>query len=231
VPDPEFPLEAKSVLIAGATGGIGSAIGREMHRRGAQLTLVARDEPRLGRLDVPGARFALDLRDPRACAAAVGVAVEERGSLDVVVNTVGVVAFGPIESTSFDVVEELFMTNVFVPIALAQAALPVLGRGGALVNISGVIAEQNLPGMAAYGASKAAVRALDEAMSREAKRRGVRVLDARPPHTETGLASRPIAGTPPKLPTGLDPALVAARICDAIESGATDLPSSEFEQK
>jgi len=61
--------------------------------------------------------------------------------------------------------------------------------GGAVVNISGVIAERNLPGMAVYGASKAEVRAFDEPLAREARRAKVRVIDARPPHTETGLAS------------------------------------------
>ena len=60
-----------------------------------------------------------------------------------------------------------------------------------IVNISGVIAEQNLPGMAAYGASKAAVASFDEALAREARRAKVRVIDARP-HTETGLADRAI---------------------------------------
>ena len=96
------------------------------------------------------------------------------------------------------------------------------------MNISGVIAEQNLPGMAAYGASKAAVRSFDEALSREARRRRVRVIDARPPHTETGLAERAIEGQAPSMPLGLDPAVVAATICDAIAGDATDLPSAAF---
>ena len=60
--------------------------------------------------------------------------------------------------------------KIALPIMLAQAALPRLEPGGAIVNISGVIAEQNLPGMAAYGASKAATRAFGEAFAREARR-------------------------------------------------------------
>jgi short-subunit dehydrogenase len=129
---------------------------------------------------------------------------------------------------SFDAMEELFLTNTFVPIMLARAALPVLSAGGAIVNISGVIAEANLPGMAAYGASKAAVRAFDQALSREARRRDVRVLDARPPHTETGLSGRAIEGTAPRMPAGLSAARVATVICDALEAGEADLPSAAF---
>lgn len=221
-------IEGKSVLITGATGGLGSAIAADLASRGAHLTLVSRDEGRLRALDVPGDRVALDLRDPGACEIAVQTALEHSGQLDVVINAVGVVAFGGIDELSFDAMEELFMTNTFIPISLAKAALPVLHEQGVLVNISGVIAEQNLPGMAAYGASKAAVRSFDEAIGREARRRKIRVIDARPPHTETGLADRPIEGAAPRMPTGLDPASVAATICDAIAGDIDDLPSTAF---
>jgi cyclic-di-GMP-binding biofilm dispersal mediator protein len=97
-----------------------------------------------------------------------------------------------------------------------------------MVNISGVIAERNLPGMAVYGASKAALRSFDEALTRELRRAKVRVLDARPPHTETGLAGRSIEGRAPDFPAGLQPEHVAITICDALEQGITDLPSTSF---
>ncbi len=141
-------LDGRSVLVAGATGGLGSAIATDLASRGASLTLVSRDEGRLRALDVPGRRVALDLRDPGSCTAAVRAAVEAAGRLDVVVNAVGVVAFGPIDELSVDAMEELFLTNTSVPILLAKAALRALEEGGVIVNLSGVIAEQNLAGMA-----------------------------------------------------------------------------------
>ena len=217
-----------SVLVAGATGGLGSAIARNLFARGATLTLTARQADRLDALAITGHKIALDLREPDACSAAVDAAFAHAGKLDVVVNATGVVAFGGIDELSSDTMEELFLTNSFIPIMLAQAALPRLGAGGTIVNSSGVIAEQNMPGMAAYGASKAAVRSFDEALTREARRKKIRVIDARPPHTETGLADRPIEGTAPKMPTGLSPEHVAAVICDAIAGDVTDLPSSAF---
>lgn len=217
-----------SVLVAGASGGLGAALTIELAQRGAVLTLVARDVERLAALPVEGSRVALDLRSPEACRAAVDAAIEHGGRLDVVVNAVGVVAFGNVAELSTDAMEELFLTNTFVPIMLATEAMGRIEANGAIVNITGVIAEQNLPGMAAYGASKAAVRSFDEALAREARRAKVRVLDARPGHTETGLADRPIEGTSPKMPEGLTPAHVASVICDAIEQGITDLPSASF---
>ena len=190
--------------------------------------MVARDAERLAAVAAAGHRVPLDLRTPDSCAAAVAAAVEHAGQLDVVINAVGVVAFGTVAELSSDAMEELFLTNTFVPIMLATAALPNIEKQGTIVNISGVIAEQNMPGMAAYGASKAAVKSFDEALSREARRSKVRVIDARPPHTETGLADRPIAGISPKMPEGLTPAHVASVICDALEQGADDLPSTAF---
>jgi cyclic-di-GMP-binding biofilm dispersal mediator protein len=228
--NPPHPVAGASVLLAGATGGLGRAIGAELVRRGAVLTLVSRSAERLAELDLPGARLAFDLRTPDACAAAITAAVSHVGRLDVVVNAVGVVAFGTLDELSIDTMEELFLTNTFLPIMLARSALPVLQPGGAIVNISGVIAETNLPGMAAYGASKAAVRSFDQALAREARRRNVRVLDARPPHTETGLATRPLEGVAPRMPQGLTPEHVAAVICDGLEAGTADLPSTAFGQ-
>jgi cyclic-di-GMP-binding biofilm dispersal mediator protein len=227
-PPPAHPLAGASVLLAGATGGLGRSLATELVRRGANLTLIARSAERLATLPEPGLRHAADLRSPEACAAAVAAATQQTGKLDIVVNAVGVVAFGTVTEHSSDTVEELFLTNTFLPIFLAQAALPALSEGGAIVNISGVIAEQNLAGMALYGASKAALRSFDEGLAREARRSKIRVIDARPPHTETGLATRPIAGQAPRMPAGLSPQTVAITICDALENGTTDLPSTAF---
>ncbi len=218
----------RSVLIAGGSGGLGAAIASELAARGDVLTLVARNADRLGAVPVAAKRLALDLRDPRNADIAVEAAVDHGGGLDVVVNAIGVVAFGNVVDLSLDTMEELFLTNTFVPIALAKAALTNLRAGGVIVNISGVIAEQNLPGMAAYGASKAAVASFDEALAREARRAKVRVIDARPPHTETGLADRAIEGQAPRMPEGLPPETVAKVIAEAIDGDVTDLPSWAF---
>lgn len=85
-----------------------------------------------------------------------------------------------------------------------------------------------MPGMAAYSASKAAVAAGFAALRKETRRAGVLVCDVQPPHTETGLASRPLAGTAPRLPRGLEPATVAARIVAAIEADQPLVSATDF---
>jgi cyclic-di-GMP-binding biofilm dispersal mediator protein len=217
-----FDFEQKVAVIAGGTGGLGSALRSELEAKGCVVVTISRA------LTGGFSHITADLRSPDAAGKAISEVVARHGTVDIVINAMGVVAFGPINTTSVDTVEELFLTNTFGHIFLMQAALENMKTGSVLVGISGVIAEQNLPAMSVYGASKAATRSFNEALGREARRSGVRVIDARPPHTETGLATRAIAGTPPKFPIGLDPVQVARRIVQAIADGETDLPSGAF---
>jgi cyclic-di-GMP-binding biofilm dispersal mediator protein len=133
-----------------------------------------------------------------------------------------------------EVLADLFAINTIAPIRIVRAALPHLEASGKagnnpfVVNLSAVVAEQPTAGMAAYSASKAALTAFDTAAGRELRRSGIRLIDARPPHTETGLADRPLAGAAPRLPQGLEPAAVTARIVEAIKQDERDLPSTAF---
>lgn len=217
-----FDFAHKVALVAGGTGGLGQLIVAELSSRGCTVVTCSRTP------NSDPMHIVADLRSPEEAQSLITTVINKHGSLDIIVNAVGVVAFGEIISASIDTVEELFLTNTFGHIFLMQAALPHLSKGSVLVGISGVIAEQNLPGMATYGASKAAVRSFNEALSREARRLGVRVIDARPPHTETGLAARAIEGVAPKFPQGLNPVSIAQRIVLAISSGEDDLPSASF---
>jgi cyclic-di-GMP-binding biofilm dispersal mediator protein len=222
------------VAIVGANGGLGSALARELAQRGARLLLTVRDPAKVTELraDLPGSAVAvLDLRDPDAGDTLVEAATAGFGRLDVLVNAAGIVAFGDLADTPDLAIEELFLTNVIGPLWLLRRCLPLLvASKGTVVQISAVVAETPMPGMAAYSATKAALTAADAALTRELRRAGVRVLDVRPPHTETGLAGRPLHGTAPELPEGLEPAQVARAIADALEDPRRrELTSGEFE--
>ena len=226
-----FDFAQKVALIAGGTGGLGSALATELRSRGCIVVTVSRTQLTQSTQSTQSPDLnliAADLRSPDSATAVIDQVIAKHGALNIVINAMGVVAFGEISATSIDTVEEVFLTNTFGHIFLMQAALRKISQGSVLVGISGVIAEQNLPGMSVYGASKAAVRSFNEALAREARKVGVRIIDARPPHTETGLASRAVAGTAPKFPRGLEPVAVAQRIITAIANGETDLPSTSF---
>jgi short-subunit dehydrogenase len=222
-------LDGASVVVVGASGGLGRHIARQLADCGALLTLAARDRAALESLGFDAPVVTADIRDAEAGAAIVAAALSARGRIDGVVNAAGVVAFGSLADTGDDVIEELFLTNVLGPLWLMRAAIPALTESrGFIANISAVVAEQPLPGMAAYAASKAALTAADRALTRELRAAGITVTDARPPHTETGLADRPIAGTAPKLREGLQPEAVAARIVAAIRAGEREIPAEAF---
>src|SRR6478735_4910920 len=205
--DPVTDLAAAHVLVLGATGGLGGAIARRLVASGARVSLSGRDETRL-----------------QALADELGAAAPLTG----VVNAAGVVAFGAVEDLDDDTLDEVLLLDLVAPIRLARAALGVIPEGGFLAQVSAVVAEKAMPGMAAYSAAKAGLTAFDAALATELRRRRIRVLDVRPPHTETGLATRPVAGEAPRLPQGLDPDAVAERVVRALADDERDLPSTAF---
>ena len=222
-------LDGASVIVTGASGGIGRQIARQLADSGARLTLAARDLGNLGSLGIDATLISADLRDAQAGAAIVGAALAAYNRLDGLVNAAGVVAFGSLADTDDAVIEDLFLTNVLGPLWLMRAALPALTEShGFVANISAVVAEQPLAGMAAYAASKAALTAADRALARELRASGISVTDARPPHTETGLADRPIAGSAPRLREGLAPDAVARRIVAGIIAGEREIAAADF---
>jgi cyclic-di-GMP-binding biofilm dispersal mediator protein len=222
-------LSGKAFLVIGATGALGSRIARLLADRGADVTVSGRSEDALTSLGIDGAHAVpADLREPDAPRAIVAAAVERHGHLDGLVIAAGVVAFGPLTDIDDDTVDDLLLVDFLAPLRLIRAALPVLEQGGVILGISAVVAEKPLPNMAVYSAAKAAAAALFTAVRGEARRRKIRVVDVRPPHTETGLAGRAIAGDAPKLPAGLDPDAVAARIVEALLGKETDVGSDAF---
>lgn len=218
------------VAVIGASGALGTIISHELAQRGAKVLLVGRSEERLREVGLEGATIVeADLTDATAGDSVVQAARDNHGGLDGVINAAGVVAFGNLADTDDAIIEELFMTNVIGPLWLMRRVTPLLIESkGFVVNISAVVAEKPMAGMATYSATKAALTAADHAMGRELRKSGIDVYDVRPPHTETGLVNRALVGQAPKLPEGLAPEVTARRIVDAIEAGQFDVAASEF---
>lgn len=227
-PGPGRELSGARIAVVGASGALGSLIVAELAGRGARLIVVGRDAGRLAALGV-GEPVVAGLGDAHAGNAVAEAAREHLGGLDGVVNAAGVVAFGALVDTPDEVVEELFLTNVLGPLFLLKRVLPMLEESqGFVLQVSAVVADRPMPRMAAYSASKAALSAVATALRTELRRSRVDVYDVRPPHTETGLASRPLSGEAPGLPTGKDPADVVRRIVDALVAGEQDLGADAF---
>ena len=216
-------LTGSHVVVVGATGVLGARIAAHFAAAGARVSAVVRNHERLDGASV--SQYALaDVTDH----AALKMAFASVAPFDGVVNATGVVAFGSVADLDDVTLAQLFAVNAIAPIVMLRDSSPHITDGGFFVNLSGVVATQPVAGMAAYSASKAAAWAAMTAAARELRRRRIDVIDARPPHTETGLATRPLAGTAPKMPEGLMPDVVAARIVTAVVAGERDLPTEAF---
>ena len=214
-------LKDTRVLVAGASGVIGTKLVDALLEAGARVVPAGRDRGRLdelaGRTGTTAQVF--DAVDADSVKAAVDAAVEELGGLDLLIVTVGAAGFGKAVDLEAAVTEELFAVNVQGPMALVRAAAPALTASdqGAAVVLSAILADLPTAGMADYSAAKSALSTWLGVLRKE-QRRAFRVIDVRPPHLDTELDQRALAGEPPKLPAPVPADEVVAAIIDALGS-------------
>lgn len=218
-------LDGARVLVAGASGVIGSKLVEAFVAGGARVVPAGRDR---GRLDALAERTGttaqvFDAVDADSVVAAVTAAVEELGGLDLLVVTVGAAGFGKAVETDGALTEELFAVNVQGPMALVRAAAPALTESehGTAVVLSAILADLPTAGMADYSAAKSALSTWLGVLRKE-QRRAFHVLDVRPPHLDTGLDQRALCGEPPRLPEPVPADDVVTAILDAL--GADKAP-------
>ena len=216
-------LQGMHIVVVGATGVLGSKIAAHLSQAGVKVSGIVRNADHLDSATV-SRHVITDITN----SASLRAAFEQLAPFDGVINAAGVVAFGNITEVHDKTLTDLFAINSIAPIVMLRESAPHITTDGFFLNISAVVAQQPMAGMAAYSASKAAVWGAMIAATRELRRQQIEVIDARPPHTETGLADRPVAGVAPKLPTGLEPDAVAARLVTAIKDGERDLPVEAF---
>ena len=210
-------------LVIGATGALGGGIARALHEAGASLAVTGRDADGLAAIgeELGAPTFVLDVVDVERASATVSQAVDALGGLDLLVVATGVPAFGPAVDADPAVVEELFAVNTLGATGVVRAALPHLD-GGVAVVLSAILADAPTAGMADYSAAKAALSAWLTVARRE-HRRSTRIIDVRPPHLDTDLASHALSGEPPRLPEPLP----AADVVDAVLRAVGDDMATE----
>lgn len=212
-------LQGSLFLVVGATGGLGAAIAKELESRGGYVLRTSRTSPDL----------AADITDASQRARIVQL-VAEHGGVDGLILASGEVGFGLHGTVSADDISRIVDVDLTAPLALVNELLPHVKENGNITFITGAVVDFATLGMAAYTAAKAGLSASCAVLRRELRSRKINVLDARPPHTETGLASRAIYGEAPKMKEGLAPDVVAKRIVDAIAENETELAPVVFGQ-
>ncbi|WP_436520976.1 oxidoreductase [Actinoplanes sp. HUAS TT8] len=181
-------------LITGSSRGLGRQIAESVLEAGHRVVATARRPEQLEDLVVKyGDRVravALDVTDPAAARAAVAVAVDTFGRLDVLVNNAGYADVAAIEEMPEDEFRAQIEANFFGVVNVTRAALPVMRRQGSghVIQVSSVGGRVGGPGLGAYQSAKWAVGGFSEVLSREVAGFGVRVTIAEPGGMRTDWA-------------------------------------------
>ncbi|HHQ4566033.1 TPA: SDR family oxidoreductase [Aeromonas hydrophila] len=187
-------LEAKLVLLTGASGGIGEALAQELAAQGAHLLLHGRRASALERLrkELPHPErhqtVIADLGSPQERAKLLQHPALDEG-LDVLINNAGCNQFAWLEDQSSEQVERQLLLNVEAPIQLTRMLLPRLRKPAVIMNVGSSFGAIGYAGYSVYCASKFALRGFSEALGRELEGTGIQVLHFAPRATRTRLNS------------------------------------------
>lgn len=191
-------LAGVRALVAGGAGSVGAGICERLLAEGATVVAADRNPESLTafveKTKVGGDRLhgiVMDLASVESINSGVAEAVSKLGGLDAVVNSVGISHQGTtFDEETLDGWNEVLTVNLTGAFALAKAAVPHMGEGGSIVNITSTGAEMGLPLNLAYGASKGGLRNLTLGLSLALAERGIRVNAVGP-----GLMEYPVRNT------------------------------------
>jgi short-subunit dehydrogenase len=226
-------LGGRVAVVTGASSGIGEATARELAARGASVVLASRAVEKLGglRREISASGgvalvVETDVADRGSVEAMARRAVGEFGSLDVLVNNAGMGLSGRISEVKPEDLRHVFEVNTVGPLNCVQAALPHMGEGGRIINVSSVVGKRAIPKVGAYCATKSALDALSDALRVEIGGRGISVTSVYPGTTRTSFRENSRRTKSEKRgwrPKGVTPDKVAAKIADAAERGPRDV--------
>ncbi len=193
-------LQGKVVIVTGASEGIGAHLAAALHKRGARLSLVARNEAKLRAVAGPEDLIVpFDLTQDNGRETIVESTVARWGRIDVLINNAGRGSYySSLENPLADA-RNLFDLNFFAPFHLAQLAAPWLKKSkGTLVNVSSIAGQISLPWLPVYSASKFAVASLTTTQRMEFRKHGVNVLAVFPGYVNTDFQANSAGATPPE---------------------------------
>jgi short-subunit dehydrogenase len=184
-----------TVLITGASMGVGAATARAFAERDANLVLIARGEDKLRALEHEldlGDRVRvapMDVTDLDAFAELLADTEQRFGSVDVLVNNAGYHARGPVETVDAEELGRMIDVNLKAPVMATRLALPYLKRAKrpAVINVASLAGRTPVPGSATYSATKFGLRAFGLALFEELRGEGIKVASVSPGPIDTGF--------------------------------------------
>jgi NAD(P)-dependent dehydrogenase (short-subunit alcohol dehydrogenase family) len=189
----------QSALVTGGSSGIGLAIARALRDDGYELTLASRTAEKVeaAAAELDAHAVAADVSREDDCERLVAAHAERFGGLDVLVNSAGIGIGGRIEDLQAKHVDLQLGVNLRGLILVTRHALPLLKASrGHVINLASIAGTEPTPGLAVYGATKAAVLALTRSLNAEVEGDGVRCTAVAPAFVDTPMASW--SGIPPE---------------------------------
>lgn len=221
-------FRGKTVVITGASSGIGAASCIEFAKGGANLALVARRKEKLEELEKTLAEFGIstlvcecDVSDKTQVEKMSVQVMEKFGRVDVLVNNAGFAIYGAVSDLTIEEIESQMQTNYFGMVYCTKRFLPKMleQKSGHIVNVASVAASFGLPGIASYCASKFAMLGFSEGLKHELKGTGVGVTVVSPIMVKTSFFDHLSFKHMPKYsPTALSAKTVAKAIVSAANS-------------
>ena len=226
----------KHVLVTGASGGLGSAIAKNLAAEGASLAISSRSEKTLNEListlpkTTRAVPIAADLSNPDDTRQLAEKAIEALGHIDALFNNAGVGYFSLMEEAKEENIRHLFEVNTFAPLALIKALLPhMLQRGqGRIVNIVSAAGRVPIPTVGVYGGSKSALAVMTNTMRLELEPKGIDIINVYPGTLDTAFEENALReedrpGLCPRERCGEPRFYIAKKILDAAKG-----PSGEI---
>jgi hypothetical protein len=185
----------KTVIVTGASAGVGAATARKFADAGANLLLLARGKKALESITAELRNrtrveyLAMDVADADACRNAFKKADFEYGRIDILVNNAGYHSRGLVESVNTEDLGRMIDVNLRAPIVLTRMALPYIREagGGAVINVGSLAGRLPVPGSAAYSASKSGLRAFTFAIAQELDTAAIKFAVVSPGPIDTGF--------------------------------------------
>ncbi len=191
-----FDLEGKAALVTGASGGIGAAIARGLHSRGARVglsgTRVDPLEALAGELGERAHVLPCNLSDSADVAALPKVAVEAMGAVDILVNNAGITRDNLFMRMSDEEWASVLQVNLTSAMILSKGVMRGMmkARWGRIVNITSVVGATGNPGQANYAASKAGLVGMSKSLAYEVASRGITVNCVAPGFITTAMTDK-----------------------------------------
>jgi len=215
-------LKNKTILLTGATGGIGSEIARLLSAEGARLLLVDMLQPTLETLaqelksETSDIEFvAADLGSSQGREAVRRIVEDKYDVLDGLINCAGINVFSMFMDIDEDQIEKMVAVNITSPILLTKQLIPMLkySNNGHIINFGSTFGSIGYPGFAIYSATKFAIRGFTEALRRELAKTSISVSYIAPRATRTSINTEPVNEMNEALGVKMDaPSVVASQV-------------------